>query len=112
MDLIISLLLAATQPTQPRLARVIQVRGAGALTCATAFSPKNRVATENWIAGYWAGRDLAEINAEDPVAPNADLKAIVSEVRKVCLDEPSSKLSRASLLARAAIEFRSGAPAD
>jgi hypothetical protein len=103
-------MLAAAQPTQPRLGMVVQARGAGALTCATAFLPKNRVATENWIAGYWAGQDLSEIGVKDPVAPNADLKAIVGEVRKVCRDEPSSKLFRASLLARAVIEFRSGAP--
>lgn len=110
MDLIISVALAAAQPTQPRLGRIIQMRGAGALTCADAFLHKNRFATANWIAGYWAAWDLAEINEADPVAANADLKSIVGEVEKVCRDEPSSGLVRASLLAREVIKSRSETP--
>ena len=55
---------------------------------------------------------MAEINVADPVAPNADLKGVVGEVQKVCRDEPSSKLARASLLAREAFKFKSGALAD
>jgi hypothetical protein len=81
------------------------------MTCATAFLPQNRVATENWIAGYWAAWDMAMINSADPLAPGSDLNGIVGEVEKVCRGEPSSGLLEATLLARKAVKARQEGPA-
>jgi hypothetical protein len=59
--LLLSALIAVPQPSQSRVGTVIHARGAGELTCATAFLAENRVATENWIAGYWVAWDMSQI---------------------------------------------------
>lgn len=110
MVIIASLILAAAAPAQSRVGTVVHARGAGTLTCATAFLPENRVATSNWIAGYWAAWDMAQINVADPLAPNSDLNGIVGEVAKVCRDEPSSGLLGAVLVARKAVKARQEGP--
>ncbi len=110
MILLITLLMAAAPATHSRVGTVVQARGAGVMTCATAFRPENRVATENWIAGYWAAWDMAQINVADPVAAKADLNGIVGEVERVCRDEPSTGLLAAVLLARKAVKTRSEGP--
>jgi len=101
------LLALAAQVAQPRVGTVVQARGAGTLTCATAFLPENRAATENWIAGFWAAWDMARIREADPAAGNSDLNGIVGEVEKVCRDQPSSGLLGAALMARQAVVARS-----
>ena len=101
------LLLAASQSPHAGTGAVVKARGVGVLTCATAFLPENRYATENWIAGYWAAWDMARINVADPLAPNADLNGIVGEVEKVCREEPSTGLVLATLSARKAVQDRS-----
>jgi hypothetical protein len=104
--MLIATLLLATAPTQPRIGAVVHARGAGNLTCATAFLPKYRTATENWIAGFWAAWDMAQIKVADPVAANSDLNGIVAEVDKICRDQPSSGLILAVLSARRAVKAR------
>jgi hypothetical protein len=98
------------QPKQARVGAVINPRGAGVMTCATAFLPENRAATANWIAGYWAAWDMAQINVADPVAASADLNGIVGEVERVCREEPSTGLLGAVLVARKAIKAREQGP--
>jgi hypothetical protein len=113
MGMIMSLIVAAAQPAAPGVGTVVQARGAGVFTCATAFLSENRVATENWIAGYWAAWDMAQINVAEPVAANSDLNGIVGEVEKVCRAEPSTTLLFAVLSARKAVKERwAGAPRD
>lgn len=104
--LIVSFALAAMPTPHLRVGAVVNARGAGALTCATAFLPENRVATENWIAGFWVAWDMSQITVADPLAPNADLNGIVGEVERVCRDEPSSGMLRASLAARNNVKAR------
>jgi len=104
--LLAALIITALQNGGAPAGTVVQARGAGALTCATAFLPQNRIATENWIAGYWAAWDMARIASEKPLAANADLAGIVGEVEKVCRDEPSSTLLIATLTARKAVKAR------
>lgn len=98
--------LAGAAPTHPRVGAIINPRGAGLLTCATAFLPQNRVATENWIAGYWAAWDMAQIKVAKPLAPGSDLNGIVGEVEKVCREQPSTTLLLATLTARNAVKDR------
>jgi len=104
--LILSLALAAAPTVQPPAAPRVNVRGNGVLTCATAFLPENRVATEHWVAGFWAAWDMAEIDRTSPVAPNSDFNGIVGEVEKVCQEQPSTDVVRAVLTARKAIKAR------
>lgn len=110
MVLLFTLMMAAAEPVQSRVGTVIQARGAGVLTCATAFRPENRLAAENWIAGFWVAWDMAQIKVADPLAPGADLNGIVGEVEKVCRDEPSTGLFRAALEARKAVKARQEGP--
>jgi hypothetical protein len=104
------LIAAAAPPSHPRIGTVIQARGAGTLTCATAFLPQNRIATENWIAGFWAAWDMSQINVADPLAPNSDLNGVAGEVERVCREEPSTGLLEAVLLARKAVKARQEGP--
>lgn len=101
---IAGLLLAAQ--SHSNVGTVVQARGAGSLSCATAFLPQSRLATENWIAGFWAAWDMAMIKTDKPVAGGADLAGIVGEVEKVCRNEPSSGLLFATMAARKAVKAR------
>lgn len=84
----------------------VNVRGNGVLSCATAFLPENSAGTEEWIAGFWAAWDMAEIHRAKPVAPTSDLNGILGEVRKVCGDQPSTPVVKAVLTARKNIAAR------
>lgn len=110
LGMFVGLAVAATPTHHGGVGTIVNVRGAGLLTCATAFLPQNRVPTENWIAGYWAAWDMAEINVADPVAASSDLNGIVGEVEKVCRDEPSTGLLAAVLMARKAVKAREDGP--
>ena len=112
MILAFGLIMAAVQP-QPlsKVGTVVQARGAGALTCATAFRAENRTATENWIAGFWVAWDMAQIKVAEPLAAGADLNGIVGEVERVCREEPSTGLLSAALIARKAVKARQEGPA-
>jgi hypothetical protein len=106
MNLALGLLLATVTQTGPVGPTVVHPRGAGEMTCATAFLPANRAAAENWIAGFWAAWDMSQIKVATPVAQSADLNGIVGEVDKVCRDEPSTKLIWATISARKAVKAR------
>lgn len=82
------------------------MRGIGTESCATAFQAENRVQTESWIAGFWAGWDMASINTQMPVAPRSDFNGIAGEVEKVCREEPSTSLVSAVMAARVAVAAR------
>lgn len=85
----------------------VNVRGVGAMTCATALQAENRVASENWIAGYWAAWDMARIGKAAPLAPTSDLNGIVAEVERECRSAPSHSLVMATMAARVAVQARS-----
>jgi hypothetical protein len=98
-------LTAAAMP-HPKSGMVMQARGAGALTCAAAFQLQSRVATENWIAGFWSASDLVLITKADPIARSASLGQIVAEVEKLCSDEPGAGLLSVILKARELARLR------
>ena len=100
-----SILLAASN-ADSAIGRVVNPRGPGNLTCATAFLSENRSATENWIAGFWAAWDMSQVTKAEPLAGSSDLNGIVGEVEKVCRDNPSSSLVFATLDARQAVKAR------
>ena len=110
ITILAALLLAAEAPKNGGIGTVINPRGAGLLTCATAFRPENRVATENWIAGYWTAWDMAQIRVAKPLAGGSDLNGIVGEVERVCRDAPSTGLLGATLAARNAVKARQEGP--
>lgn len=105
-----SILLAAST-ADPAIDRVVNPRGPGNMTCATAFKPENRAATEYWIAGFWAAWDMSQITKAEPLAGSSDLNGIVGEVEKVCRDKPSTSLLFATLDARQAVKTREDSPA-
>lgn len=76
------------------------------MTCVTALQAENRTASENWIAGYWAAWDMAQINNSAPLAPTSDLNGIVAEVERECRNAPSSSLVSATMAARSAVQAR------
>lgn len=84
----------------------VNVRGNGVLTCATAFLPENSAGTGEWIAGFWAAWDMAEIHRAKPVAQASDLNGILGEVRKVCEDQPSTPIVKAVMATRKVIASR------
>ncbi|MBM0169663.1 hypothetical protein [Altererythrobacter sp. C41] len=88
------------------IGRTVDARGVGATTCVTALMPDNRVAAENWIAGFWAAWDMSQITTAEPLAPNSDLNGIVGEVEKVCREKPSISLLFATLEARSIVKTR------
>ncbi len=104
-------ILLAASIADPALGRVVNPRGPGSLTCATAFLPENRAATENWIAGFWTAWDMSQINKAEPLAGSADLNGIVGEVEKICREQPSTSLVFATLDARQAVKAREQSPA-
>lgn len=106
MKIIMTALLVAAQVSPPRAGVVVQARGAGKFSCATAFLLENHIATENWIAGFWTAWDMARVNEADPAAASADLDGIVGEVKKVCRDQPSATILSAALLARHSVLLR------
>ena len=105
-------MLLAAATADPAIGRVVNPRGPGRLTCATAFLPENRAATENWIAGFWAAWDMSQITKAEPLAGSSDLNGIVGEVEKVCREKPSSSLIFATLDARQAVKAREESPAN
>lgn len=104
MPFLASILFAAATSAQP--VKTVQARGAGNLTCATAFTPEYYTMTENWIAGFWAAWDMSQINRSPPLASGSDLNGIVGEVQKICRDKPSLALLLATLEARSAVKTR------
>ena len=104
--IILAAIIFATALPDPAIGRVVKARGAGTMTCATAFLPDNRRATENWIAGFWASWDMSQIDEAEPLAANSDLNGIVGEVEKVCRDKPSVGLLYATLEARSTVKAR------
>lgn len=104
-------ILLAASTADPAIGRVVNPRGPGNLTCATAFLPENRAATENWIAGFWAAWDMSQITKAEPLAGSSDLNGIVGEVEKVCREQPSTGLLFATLDARQAVKVREQSPA-
>lgn len=107
--LFLALTFLANSPANAGIGRVVNPRGAGLLTCATAFLPENRLASENWIAGFWTAWDMAKINQAEPLAGRSDLNGIVGEVEKICREQPSSSLLFATLGARRAVKLRENA---
>lgn len=107
---LIALLLAAQAPENGGIGTIINPRGAGLLSCATAFLPENRVATANWIAGYWVAWDMAQIRVAKPLAGGSDLNGIVGEVERVCRQTPSSSLWGATTEARNEVKAREEGP--
>ena len=105
MVIFAAIIFAAALP-DGAIGRVVKARGAGTITCATAFLPDNKLATENWVAGFWAAWDMSQITQADPLAANSDLNGIVGEVEKVCRDKPSLGLLIATLEARSIVKAR------
>ena len=103
-------IILAVSTTDPAIGRVVNPRGPGKLTCATALLTENRSATENWIAGFWAAWDMSQISESEPLAGASDLNGIVGEVEKVCREQPSTSLVFATLDARQAVKARERSP--
>lgn len=103
--MILTMVLAAATPSHG-VGATVNKRGAGIMSCATAFLSENRVGTENWIAGYWTAWDMARIVTDDPIAGSSDLAGIVGEVEVVCKTKPSSSLLLATMEARNNVKGR------
>lgn len=99
-------ILLVVSAADPAIGRVVNPRGPGSLTCATAFLPEHRAATANWIAGFWTAWDMSQITKSEPLAGSSDLNGIVGEVEKICREQPSTSLLFATLDARQAVRAR------
>ena len=109
MILVFATILALAPPDRLKynpVGQVVNIRGTGMSTCATAFLAANRSATEEWIAGFWAAWDMAGIKNAAPVARDSDLAGIFGEVELACKAQPSSKLWQATLEARSIVSKR------
>lgn len=69
--------------------------GIGRSSCANWLSqPEHESEGETWILGYWSGLNV--LNAPSHlVGGHSDGPAIIGEVKKICLSEPSTALSNA-----------------
>ena len=70
-----------------------ELYGIGRYSCAKWLSTaESHQAGINWIAGYWSGLNL--LNTQDKlVGSRSDWEAIVGEIQKICVSEPSTLLA-------------------
>jgi hypothetical protein len=74
---------------------IVTVTGIGRLSCAHWLSnPEIEAQGNDWILGYWtASNEDGPIN--HMVGHNSDVDAILGEIKKICAQEPSTRLLEA-----------------
>ena len=93
----------------PALAAESYAIGIGTRTCASWLSSRaNSFEGTVWIFGFWSGLNAYNLRGRNFVGQSSSAEARISEVRKMCLKDPSSLLAYAAAQAYEAMEQREG----